>query len=346
MTLPTSPVIDDEVKELLAQNVGARSWQQALERAIAHPDEQAAALAEARTLVREESADLPAPAVAEVLDHVIDLPDRALAVRLFRPIIPAPSAWILYAHGGGWMAGDLDTHAGLACALSLHAGACVLAVDYRLAPEYSHPAPLEDVLAAAEWARAHAAELGLGAEQWAVAGDSAGATLVASACVHWRELGLPAPRAQVLLYPALDPTAESESMKTLGQTFPPTQTMMRWLWRAYVADGAAGSAWPATPVAHESLRDLPPALVVTAGLDPLRDEGAQFAKALRAAGVPATLDAVDGVPHGFLRLPLRLAQNTLESIGDFTSAALETTPVTARSAEPDRPAAATSTTRS
>ena len=205
-------------------------------------------------------------------------------------------------HGGGCVIGDLETHDIYCRALCHDTRATVLALDYRLAPEHPFPAAVEDTVAALTWLSHAAASLGLGAERIAIAGDSAGGGLAAVA-LHETKGALAAPvRAQALIYPALDLRGRLPSRTELAQHFPIPRDMIGWFFDHYF-----GLAWPfsdprAIPSLYEDYSGLPPALVLTAGHDPLRDEGTDYAETLSRAGVPVEYECYEGTIHGFMNM--------------------------------------------
>ena len=211
-------------------------------------------------------------------------------------------AAILFMHGGGCVLGDLETHDIFCRALCHDTRATVLALDYRLAPEHPFPAAVEDSVAALIWLSHAAASLGLDAERIAVGGDSAGGGLAAVA-LHETKGALTAPvRGQALIYPALDLRGRLPSRTELAEHFPLPRDMVDWFYDHYF-----GRSWPFTdpraiPALYEDYTFLPPALVITAGHDPLRDEGAEYAGALAAAGVPVEYECYEGTIHGFMNM--------------------------------------------
>jgi acetyl esterase len=181
------------------------------------------------------------------------------------------------------------------------AACVVVSVDYRLAPEHKFPAGIDDCLIATRWAAAHAAELGADPARIAVAGDSAGGNMAAVTALRVRDEGGPALCGQLLLYPVTDyNTPGTPSYEQNAEGYGLTRDTMKWFWAHYLADPSEGMHPHASPLRAENLSGLPPALVVTAEYDPLRDEGEFYAERLRAAGVPTSLTRYAGVNHGFM----------------------------------------------
>jgi acetyl esterase len=238
--------------------------------------------------------------VASADDRVIGTAAGPIGVRIYRPHGGAKTAIVFY-HGGGFVLCDLDSHDGFCRALSRHTQSVVVSVDYRLAPEHPAPAAAEDAFAAYCWTDANADELGV--ESVAIAGDSAGGNLTAVTAITCRERSVPMPIAQVLLYPMLDPACEGRSHISRATGYQTTSAHIRWYWRQYLGgDARPDPAYLAAPLGAGSLVGLPPAIVVTAGLDPLHDEGVAYAHALRAAGVPVVHRDYPGLFHGFVTL--------------------------------------------
>jgi acetyl esterase len=239
--------------------------------------------------------------VGAVRERVLETASGPLKARHYAPAAPASRRPLLvYLHGGGFVLGDLDTHDAPCRLLCRHADLHVLAVDYRLAPEHPFPAGLEDAVAAFAWARAHAEELGADPERVAVGGDSAGGNLAAVVSQLAVREGTPAPVLQFLLYPALDRTVDRESLEHFAEGFFLTREDIRWFQQQY--SRADCSDPRISPLLCRDLSGLPPAFVVTAGFDPLRDEGEAYAQALRGAGTRATLRRFDGLVHGFANM--------------------------------------------
>lgn len=248
--------------------------------------------------------DMPPEPMAEIADRTIPAPGGARAVRLYRPRAGMAGApVILFFHGGGWVIGSIATHDRVCRRLAAAAGAIVVSVDYRLAPEHPFPAAVEDVLAAFAWAGKEAAELGGDPRALFVAGDSAGGNLAAVAALAARDGGdLPSPAGQLLFYPAVDLAGDYESRRRFAEGYFLEQQTMKWFVDKYIPDPAAREDWRASPLRAGDHRGLAPAFVLTAGFDPLWSEGQAYAKTLEAAGVPVTVSDWPGLIHGFLNM--------------------------------------------
>jgi acetyl esterase len=219
--------------------------------------------------------------------------------RLYAPV-RGEGGLIVFLHGGGFVYGDLHTHDGLCRLLCERTAAMVLAVDYRLAPEHPFPAAVEDAHAALRWARAEAGSLGADERRIAVMGDSAGGNLAAVACQLAMQAGEPQPAAQVLIYPVTDFTTRRRSRELFGDGFFLTSESMDWFDELYLGGVEEHKSDPrASPLLAEDVSGLAPAIVATAGFDPLRDEGEAYAEALRRAGVRVLQRRFDGMIHGF-----------------------------------------------
>jgi acetyl esterase len=241
--------------------------------------------------------------VAEVRDLAAPGPAGSIPLRLYRPLgsprgaaLPA----LVYYHGGGWVIGDLDTHDTLCRELANQSGCAVVAVDYRMGPEHRFPAAVDDVLAATRWVRDQAAALGIDAERLAVGGDSAGGNLAAVVALAARDAGDLAIAFQLLIYPATDMRRGHPSHVTNGQGYLLTSDTISYFHDHYISDARHDLDWRASPLLHPKLAGLPPALVLTAGFDPLRDEGLAYASALSAAGSRATYVCFERQIHGFI----------------------------------------------
>jgi acetyl esterase/lipase len=234
-----------------------------------------------------------------------------------------PHPLLVYYHGGGFTYGDLETHDGVCRILCRHAGAHVLAIDYRLAPEHPFPAAVEDARAALRWAFANASGLGADPARVGVGGDSAGGNLAAVVSQQAARDGGPAPALQLLIYPATDFSRRRRSRELFGEGFLLTNSEMDWFETNYLGAERAHARDPrASPLLAEDLSGLAPAYVVTAAFDPLRDEGEEYAEALRAAGTPVTLRRFPGFIHAFIAGAgvSRNARDALVEIGGATRA--------------------------
>lgn len=241
------------------------------------------------------SADLPMHEVRELSAHGGD--GQAMKLRLYRPSTAQAAPVMVYFHGGGWCIGTLETHDNLCRHLARITGMNVVSVDYRLAPEHVFPAALDDAYAATRWVTEHAAELNCNASQLTVAGDSAGGNLAIATCLRAKEDGWKGISQQLLFYPVCDSRMDSPSHALYAQMPILTREAMAAMWHHY------HPGTPAHPLAsimqYPDLTGLPPAVLVTAELDILRDEGEDFAKRLSQAGVPVFTMRAQGMLHGF-----------------------------------------------
>jgi acetyl esterase len=208
----------------------------------------------------------------------------------------------VFYHGGGWVIGDLEVADRPCRSLCAGAGCVVVSVDYRLAPEHRFPAAADDAYAAAQWVSAHAADLGADPARLAVGGDSAGGNLTAVVALMARDQGGPPIAFQLLIYPVAGCDLDTVSYRDNAEGYLLTRAAMEWFWGHYIPDEAARRHPYASPLSAENLAGLPPAFVVTAEYDPLRDEGEAYAERLRRAGVPVTLKRYAGMIHGFFQL--------------------------------------------
>lgn len=245
------------------------------------------------------------PPIGSVRDLAAPGPHGPIPLRLYRPAGVADAEalpLLVYFHGGGWVIGDLDTHDVACRTLAAGAGIAVLAIDYRLAPEHRFPAAVDDCIAALRFARAEAAALGADAARIAVGGDSAGGNLAAVACLALRDAGEPLPAFQLLIYPATDMRAVAPSHTANGQGYMLTADSIAYYRGHYMPDAAEWADWRASPLLAADHAHLPPALVLTAGFDPLRDEGRQYADALSGAGVACQYICFERQIHGFVTM--------------------------------------------
>jgi acetyl esterase len=266
----------------------------------------------------------PSPDTVDRVDRIVALPGHELPVRIYRAQ-PGTCPALVYFHGGGWVAGSVDTHDGACAALAQDAQIVVIGVEYRRAPEHPFPLPNDDAFAALEWIAANARVLDVDADRIAVGGDSAGAHLAAGLAIEARGRDIPL-AFQLLIYPVIEPDFESASY--LEHAISPTLTRadMIGYWAHYLGDALATRDPRAVPSRAMTLARLPPAHVVVAELDPLRDEGVRYANLLRVAGVQATLVEASRLAHGFLRgAPYsRAARDAQQALGFATGRALGT----------------------
>jgi acetyl esterase len=256
--------------------------------------------ARAATIVDPAIYGDPEP-VASIQQRHFPVADGHLPARVYRPRAETPLPVFVYFHGGGWVLGDIADYDAICTAIA-NAGACVVvSIGYRLAPEHKYPVAAEDAFAATQWATAYADALGGDPRRVAVGGDSAGGNLATVACLMARDRAAPLPIRQVLIYPITNFSFDTASYRENGAGYMLTREDMKWFWRYYLADEQEGRQSYASPLRAEDLSDLPPALVLTAEYDPLRDEGEAYAARLREAGVPVTLRRYAGMIHGFFR---------------------------------------------
>jgi len=248
--------------------------------------------------------DEPAPALHRIENVSIPGPAETVAARVYDPGGPARSVrpGVAYFHGGGWVQGDLETHHGLCARLALRSGALVVAVDYRLAPEHKFPAAVEDCLAAYRWLRKHGGEVGVDPARVGVAGDSAGGNLAAVLSQLTASAGEPVPTCQVLVYPAVDFVLETPSHRELEDAHVIPRDRILWYAEQYLPAAIDRRDPRVSPLRARDVAGQPAALVVTAGFDPLRDEGRAYADRLRAANVDVVYREYPGQIHAFVSL--------------------------------------------
>jgi acetyl esterase len=261
-------------------------------------------------------ADLPE--LASVEDRLIPGPAGQIPIRVYAPESRVPQPILVYFHGGGFVIGDLDSHDPFCRLLAARIPAIVVAVDYRLAPEHPFPAAAEDAYAATRWVAECAREIGGDPGRIAVAGDSAGGNLSAVVSLLVRDRGGPQLAHQMLIYPVTDFSFETRSHIDNAEGYLLTRTLMQWFLGHYFS-GPTPRTDPRFAVLRvPDLRGLPPATVLTAEFDPLRDEGESYAARLRAAGVPVTVTRWDGMIHGFLPQPALFPQaaEAIDAVAD------------------------------
>jgi len=255
-----------------------------------------------RELYAQMSLGRDVPAVASVADRSVPGPAGDIPVRVYAPVAGRARPAIVYFHGGGFVIGSLDSHDGTCRALANASGCAVVSVDYRLAPEHRFPAAPEDCYAALRYVAERGAELGVDPRRLAVAGDSAGGNLAAVTALLARQRRGPDLQFQLLVYPVADHSFDTTSYRENAEGYFLTAAMMRWFWGHYLERPEHGDDPIASPLRAKDLAALPPALVITAEYDPLRDEGEAYAARLAEAGVPAELRRYDGQIHGFFSL--------------------------------------------
>jgi acetyl esterase len=261
-------------------------------------------VAEARRAYREGRLALaPAPlAVEEARDFAFPGAAGEVRARCYRPLGEEPGKalpGVVYFHGGGWTCGDLDTHDSVCRGIAVHGRCSVVAVDYRMGPEHKFPAAVEDALAAVKWVAENARSLAVDASRLAVAGESAGGNLAAVAAIALRESG-PAIAMQVLVYPVVDQAADTESLARFAHGYSLTRELLRWYQKQYLRDERDCADWRASPLRAADHSRLPHAYVLTAGFDPLLDEGRAYADRLKQAGNSVVYECFEGMIHGFL----------------------------------------------
>jgi len=241
-------------------------------------------------------------AVDAARDDEVPGPAGSVPVRVYRPLGSGEAALplVVFFHGGGWVLCDLDSHDGICRALANASGCAVVAVDYRLAPEHRFPAGLEDCYAVAQWCYEHPSFAGAARGPVAVVGDSAGGNLAAAVALMARDRGGPSIAAQVLVYPVTDFSDQTPSHRTTGEGYFLKSEEVMYYWGQYLSDPGEGDNPYASPLRAPDLHGLPPALIVTAENDPLRDEGEAYGSALLAAGVAVTVTRYEGQFHSFL----------------------------------------------
>jgi acetyl esterase len=256
-----------------------------------------------RAMIRERAVPPPRLApVGAVEDRTVPSPAGDIAVRIYWPEKTSePAPLVVFAHGGGFVFCDLNSHDELCRAMTDGIGAVVVSVDYRLAPESRWPAAAEDVYAVADWATQQAGALGADPGRLLVAGDSAGGNLAAVTAIMARDRDWPAIAGQLLVYPVIAADFGTASYQHFGVGYYNTAAAMAWYWDQYVPTLADRSHPYASPL-RANLTGLPPAVVITAGYDPLCSEGDCYAKALVAAGVPTIHRDYEGAIHGFMTM--------------------------------------------
>jgi acetyl esterase len=250
----------------------------------------------------------------DVWDMTTPPESGSLAIRVYRPERHEAKPLFVYLHGGGWTFGNLDTADQTCRRISRAADCVVVSAAYRLAPEHPYPAPLDDAVAVARWAAIHATELGGDPSRLVVGGDSAGGNLAAGVCLRLRAEGGPRVALQVLIFPAIRPYFDTLAYHENADGYLLTRADMMWFWQNYLGPAGESQGPFACPGIADDLRDLPPALIITAGFDPLRDEGEVYGYRLRNAGVPAIIRRFPGMVHNFIAFPIENAAERAVSV--------------------------------
>ena len=282
---------------------GVAAMLRKLDDAFPAVEQMPAAQARAAVAARRQPVSNLDDAAAE--DRVLDTPVGPIAVRIYRPrtAAGAPRPGVVFLHGGGFVLCDIESHDGFCRAMAAGTGSVVVSVDYRLAPEHRAPAAAEDAYAAFDWVARNAADLGIDPRRIAVAGDSAGGNLAAVTAILCRERGTALPAAQILIYPVIDPACDTASHRRRATGYFTTHAALQWYWEQYLGDEQVPDPpYLVAPLRAGTLAGLPRAVVVTATLDPLHDEGVAYARALRGDGVPVVHRDFRGLFHGFLTM--------------------------------------------
>ncbi len=276
-----------------------------LDKAAGAPPTHTLPVAEARRMMEARTAAMAPPAaIGHVGERRIDGPGGPLVLRIYSPASAGRYPLVVFLHGSGFVLCSLDTHDGMCRNLCAGAGCVVVSVDYRLAPEHKFPAATDDCLAATRWAQENASALNADPGCVFVAGDSAGGNLAAVTALRVRDEGGPKLRGQLLVYPVTDyHEPGTPSMVENAEGYGLTRDGMVWFWAQYLHEPSHAAHPHASPLRANDLKGLPPAMVITAQYDPLRDEGEYYADKLKAAGVPVVMKRYQGMNHGFFNLP-------------------------------------------
>lgn len=293
-SLPPAGSVSTEIDATLAQMLGP------IEALLPPTDYRSASGVEIARMLRARAPrnELPPDPRVSVEDAVMPGPEGTIQLRFYRPA-GSNGATVINFHGGGWVLGSIASDEARCLQLARMTGCIVVSVEYRLAPEHPFPAPLEDCYAATRWVADNAAALGIDPGRIAVMGASAGGNLAAAVAMLARERGGPVIAYQLLVYPVCDVAMDTESHARHGHRFPLTREDMAWFWQQY-APGEHAAHGHASILRAQDLRGLPPAHIVTAGCDILRDEGIAYAARLTQAGVEARVSDYPGMVHGFL----------------------------------------------
>lgn len=289
------------------------------------PPDAAAFREGARAMARIfDNRDIP---VGKIENRMIGGAQGEIPARIYTPIAAgaSPLPTLIYFHGGGFVCGDLDSHDTLCRGLTARSGCRVIAVDYRLAPEHRFPAAIEDGYAALRWVEANAPALGVDSNRIAVGGDSAGGNIAAVTCLLAKAAGGPAIHFQLLIYPLVQCTEDTPSRAEFADDVLVSRDALRFLAASYFGDVIPETDFRAAPLMASDLGGLPPAYILTAGQDPLRDEGIQYAERLSAAGVPVERVHYEDMTHAFITMTgvVDTARIAVERAGDALRQALQ-----------------------
>ncbi|MBY7142010.1 alpha/beta hydrolase [Virgibacillus sp. NKC19-3] len=266
--------------------------------------------------------------VERVEDHLIPGPSGKIPVRIYTPVGDNPLPALVYYHGGGWVIGDLE-YADIPCRMLANRVNCVvISVDYRLAPEHKFPSALEDAYAAIKWVVENASELHVNPEKVAVGGDSAGGNLAAAVTLMVRDKKTFTLCHQLLIYPITDHRFDTTSYQDNAEGYFLTKDNMIWFWNHYLHHEEDGKHPYASPLRANDLKHLPPALIITAEHDPLRDEGEAYAERLKTEGTPVEATRYTGMIHGFFSMPgaLTKSQEAIEQASNGLKQAFASNP--------------------
>jgi acetyl esterase len=257
-----------------------------------------------------EDSEADPPEVGETIDGDFAGPGGKIRFRRYRPSGAAagPLPTLIYYHGGGFVIGSIETHDSTCRRLANRSRCQLISIDYRLSPEHPFPAPIDDGVATFRHIRDNAAAFGADAKRLAVGGDSAGGAIAAVLCQVLRDAGERGPAFQMLIYPATDSSKQSASRVAFAEGYFLTKDLMDWFWKAYVPAGTDLADLRLSPLLAKDFKGLPPAFVLTAGYDPLRDEGRAYADRLIDAGIKTTYVNYPGTIHGFFSLTRFLSQ--------------------------------------
>ncbi|KTG27989.1 alpha/beta hydrolase [Haloferax profundi] len=313
----TSPTGDGAVSATDTLDPQAQAVVDDVER-LGIPEWSALGVESARRVEDEVFAATDAPDVARITNFAIPGPAGEIPLRIYHPAPGETRPALVFFHGGLWAMGTLDSIDGVCRRLATRSGRVLVSVDYRLAPEHSFPAGLEDCVRATKWVADNAASIGGDADRLAVGGTSAGGNLAAATCLHVREFGGPTIESQLLLYPMTDLSSDHQSLSENADGPLLTRRDVLWAHETYLRSPVDRHNPFAAPLRADSHADLPPGYVVTAGFDPLRDEGTAYATALESAGVDVVHDHYPAMPHGFLSLTasVDVADAALDSVSD------------------------------